>query len=398
MPASSSPQPFRLSTGGLFYSLGLRMRLLSEDQYRIDRVIAALIALTWLPLVILSVLEGTLTVGGTELSLLTDLEPHVRCLVAMPILVIADILIDPIVDGAIREFKQSGILSEQDRPRFDKAVQELSRRRDSYLPDIAMLLITAALTRTFISGVADIGIENDTDSWMMASTGDAATFTLGGWWYLLISSPILQILLYRWLWRFAIWAGFLYRFSRIKLMLEPTHPDLAGGLGVLKYSQGAFIVVFVGFGAMVSVSLAGEIMRTDLTLIQTRPLIVGFIAGCIALTSLPLLFFAPKLVEARRRGRRAYGALGHKLTRAFDERWTDKDEAGLGEDLLQAIDPSAMADYSALYENVKGMRIIPVSLRSYAWQASLLAIPFLPLIFIEIPFSDVMGRVLDSLV
>jgi hypothetical protein len=398
MQVDTSQQSFCLSTGGLFYSLGLRVHLLKEGEYRMGLVIAVLIALTWLPLIILSALDGTLTGAGTGLSLLADLKPHVRYLIAIPVLIIADIIIDPIIAGAINGFRESGILSEQDRPKFGAAVDELSRRRDAFLPDVAMLLIAAALAWSFISGAADVGIEDDVTSWMKTGAGSDAAFTLAGWWSLLVSSPIMQILLYRWLWRFIIWAGFLYRFSRIKLMLEPTHPDLAGGLGALKFTQGAFTVVFIAFGAMLSASIAEEILHTDLALVEVRPFVIGFIVACITLTNLPLLFFAPKLVEARRTGRRAYGALGHKLTRAFDEHWTDKDEAGVGDDLLHAIDPSAMADYSAVYENVKGMHIIPVSLRTYALQAVSLAVPFLPLIFIEMPLSEVMSRLLDSLV
>jgi hypothetical protein len=398
MQDDASQQPFRLSTGGLFYSLGLRTHLLKEGEYRTRLVIAVLVTLSWLPLIVLSALTGTLTDSGTTVGLVSDWQPHVRCLFAIPALVIAAIIIDPIIGGALNGFRESGILPDEQRPKLEQALDELSRRRDAFLPDFVMLAIVALLAWSYVSGFADIGIENEPMSWMVAKADSDSPLTLAGWWSLLVSAPVLQILLYRWLWRFVIWAGFLYHFSRIKLTLEPSHPDLAAGLGPLKYTQGAFTIVFVALSAMVSVSLANEIMLTDLTLLQMRPFIIGFIVACIALTSLPLLFFAPKLVEAKRRGRRAYGVLGHKLTRAFDERWTDKDEASVGEDLLHAIDPSAMADYTAVYENVKGMHIIPVSLRSYALQAALLALPFLPLIFIEISFPEVMSRLLDSLV
>lgn len=398
MPDISSTQPFRLSTGGLFYSLGLGTHLLREGEYRTQRVIAVLIALSWVPLIVLSALSGTLTDSGTTVGLIGDWQPHVRCLFAIPVLVIAAIIIDPIISGAVNGFRESGILPDEQRPKLEQALEELSRRRDAFLPDFVMLAIVALLAWSYASGFAEIGIENEPTSWMVAEADSDSPLTLAGWWSLLVSAPLLQILLYRWLWRFLIWAGFLYRFSRIKLRLEPSHPDLAAGLGALKYTQGAFTVVFVALAAMVSVSLANEILFTDLTLLQTRPFIIGFIVACLALTSLPLLFFAPKLIETKRRGRRAYGALGHKLTRAFDERWADKDEAGVGEDLLHAIDPSAMADYTAVYENVKDMHVIPLSLRSYAFQAALLALPFLPLILIEVSLSDLMGRLFDSLV
>ncbi len=149
---------------------------------------------------------------------------------------------------------------------------------------------------------------------------------------------------------------------------------------------------------MISVAIAQEIMHTDLTLSQVRPLIIGFIIAAIALDSLPLAFFTSQLIDARRRGRRAYGALAHKQTRAFDAGWIDKDKESIGEDLMHAVDPSAMADYSAVYENVKSMYVVPASLRHYTLQAAILAVPFLPLILIEVPISDLLGRLLDSLV
>jgi hypothetical protein len=397
MPNSPESTSFRLSAGGLCYRLALQAGLCREDVFGSRRLVFVLIALTWLPLVILSALGGTLNGGETGLNLLADLKPHVRCLVAVPLLVLAGNLIDPVISAVIDGFRQTGILADQKQPAFDKAVGDLARRRDAWLPDVIMLLVIAALTWAFASGVADVGVESDTNSWMQ-SEADDAPFTLAGWWYLIVSSPILQILLYRWLWRFGIWANFLYRVSRIPLNLEPTHPDLAGGLGALKFAQGAFTIVFIAFGAMISVSLAQEIIRTDISLTEVTPLIAGFVVACIILSLAPLLFFIVPLIDAKRRGRAAYGALGQKLTRAFDERWTRSDKAGLGEEMLQAVDPSAMADYSGLYENVRNMHVVPVSLRELSVQAVLLAAPFLPLILIDVPLADLIGRLVNSLV
>jgi len=47
-------------------------------------------AVTWLPLLVLSVIEG-LAVGGARIPFLCDLAAHVRFLVAIPILVLAEI-------------------------------------------------------------------------------------------------------------------------------------------------------------------------------------------------------------------------------------------------------------------------------------------------------------------
>ena len=58
-------------------------------------------------------------------------------------------------------------------------------------------------------------------------------FTAAGGWYLLISGPMFQIILFLWFWRFLIWAAFLFRISRLSLRPRPTDPDLVGGLGYL---------------------------------------------------------------------------------------------------------------------------------------------------------------------
>lgn len=53
------------------------------------------------------------------------------------------------------------------------------------------------------------------------------------------------LILLRWIWRFLIWADFLFRVSRLSLVLRPGHPDLAGGLGYLGVAQQSFVTIFL---------------------------------------------------------------------------------------------------------------------------------------------------------
>src|SRR5690606_4354971 len=52
-------------------------------------------------------------------------------------------------------------------------------------------------------------------------------------WYALTDLPLFQFLLWRSVWRWAIWVGILVGCSRIELDLVPTHPDRCGGIRVL---------------------------------------------------------------------------------------------------------------------------------------------------------------------
>ena len=261
-----------------------------------------------------------------------------------------------------------------------------------------MLGIVALTIVYYIVDIDDIARTAPKGTWMLTQTGDAPQPSSAGWWFMLVSGPLLQILLYRWLWRFWLWVVFLFRLSRIQLTLEPTHPDLAGGLGMLKSGQNAFNILFFAFGALLAATLAEEILYSGLALVEVRPIALGYVVASLGITSLPLTFFAVQLVKARYQGRRIYGALAHELSRAFDEKWTQKEESDRGGKLLEAMDPSAMADYTAVYENVREMRFLPINPRDYIVQAGLLALPFVLLIFTKVSFYEVMGKLFKALI
>ena len=89
--------------------------------------------------------------------------------------------------------------------------------------------------------------------------GDA--ITPAGWWYILVSLPILVFFLLRWFWIFLLWAWFLFRVSRLELELTPTHPDRAGGLGFLGWGLACFALVLMAVSAVLSGSFAREILH-----------------------------------------------------------------------------------------------------------------------------------------
>jgi len=89
--------------------------------------------------------------------------------------------------------------------------------------------------------------------------------------------------------------------------------------------------------------------------------------------------------------------LGHKLSKAFHDKWAGYDKSTAGQEVLTSVDPSALADYNAVYETVREMHIIPMTLRGYLTQIIILLTPFVPLVFLQMPLSDVIKRLLDTL-
>ena len=391
-------EPFRLSTGGLFYTILTRLHIQGPEHYTTRRRILVLATLCWLPLFLLAAYEGNLVNHNLDLPFLYDLKPYVRYMIIVPLLIVADAIIDPLIASNLKSIGSSGLIGDEHKNVYKKAVEQFRLRKDSYLADIVILLITAAVVISYIVNLVDPDANNVISNWIIVQDNNDTQFTYAGWWFLLVSSPLLLILLFRWLWRFYLWTEFLFRVSRLKLRLQPTHPDMAGGLGILKNGENSFILIFVAFGAMLSVSLADEIMYHDMPLIQTQLIIAVYIAISILIMTLPLVFFSAQLIKAKRWGRVVYGGLGYRLSQAFDKKWGKSEDKTIGEELLKTADASAVCDYSDVYEVVREMRYLPTRIKDLVAQAFILAVPFIPLVFIKIPVTEVLRRILDTVI
>jgi len=387
-----------LSAGGLFQLMQRWMRGPEALDFPIPAQIAIAILVLWVPLVVLSLFESSLVGTGVAEPLFADLVPHVRFLIAIPLLLVADLVIDPAVHSAGNDLETSGVVPDAEQPRFQAAREKLHQARESVWPDVVIIVLAFGFTWQFKPGYGDSALEAVTTSWMWSTQDGSVRFTPAGWWYLLVSGPMFQVILFRWLWRFLIWAAFLFRVSRLSLDLQPTHPDLAGGLGYLGVAQQAFVIVFLAFATVASSTIAHDIISEGQTFQDERLEIVTLIVIFVAVIYAPLLFFSRQLFFARRAGLKQYGSLAHKLSDAFHEKWIKKGTSGVGEDLLASTDPSAMADYTATFDNVRSMRMIPATLRGTLVLAGILLAPFLPLVLTAISLQELFNRLADALV
>ena len=83
---------FSLTAGGLFYQLLRRLHLVDESQMQMKPIVMVIVPLlAWLPLLVLCGLEGRLA-GNVAVPFLKDQEAHIRLLVALPLLLAAEIM------------------------------------------------------------------------------------------------------------------------------------------------------------------------------------------------------------------------------------------------------------------------------------------------------------------
>ena len=388
---------FLLSSGGLIGAVLQRVGVQDFNELPMRTQVLIALGALWLPLAILTLIAGTFIGDSSAEPFINDVVPQVRFLIALPLLLYADEMINPAVGLAIRDLKSIGVVPENVRNRFNAALEKLRHARDSVWPDVVMLVLAFGSMWLLLPGYGEVDFETPSTSWMGAISHNNIDLTIAGWWYMLISGPLFQFILFRWLWRFLIWGRFLYRVSRLPLELHTTHPDFSGGLGMLGLAQQTFTVVFVAFATVVSSTIAHGMLVEGATFEQSRLEVVVFVTICVVLIYAPLLFFAKQMYTARRLGLVRYGALGYQLSKAFARKWVKEDEADVGEELKDSADASAMADYGATFDTARSMRFMPASLRNIGTAAGALLIPFLPLYLIEFSFSDLLQRVLGAL-
>lgn len=391
-------RPFRLSTGGLFHKFMLQMGLVGASQYHPWRRILVYAGLTWLPLLILTAMDATMIGDKVSITFFRDPVPHVRFWIALPLLVFADLIIDPYMAAIVRHFQTSGLIPDEAKELYRQSLEKLVRQRDSAWVDVALfgLIVGLIWTLNFMFDRSSGRLESS--SWMLAASGEGGKLTPAGWWLLLVSGPFIQFVLYRWIWRLIIWSGFMYRLSRISLVIHPAHPDRVGGLGILSGPQFSFGVIFAAIGAILSSTLASEIYHSERTLSGTQLEIVGFVLICCAIIIIPLCAFTRKLFEAKRRELRHYSTLANQLSEAFHNKWIENASAQNGKNLISAVDPSAVADYSVIFETISAMRLIPLNRQKVLGLGVVLVVPFVPLIFTQFSIMDALQQLAQMLV
>jgi len=365
--------------------------ILSNDAHTGVRILV-LSGIAWLPLVVLTLIDGTLYAKDITMPFLKDIVPHVKGLIVIPLLVMADNVIEPMMNRVVKYLRSSGVVPDSEHVRFDSAVERLAYLMNAKWMQLILVLLAILVSWLLQADYVDMWKERGVTSWALHLENGDVDETMAGMWFLLVASPMVSFLVYRWIWRFIAWTGFLYRVSRMELELYASHSDLAGGLGMIGAGQALFGILFLIMATIISSDLASNILYEGDKLVDAKLVVLVFIVISIIVIAIPLLFFTRKLFSLKRKALAEYGALQHQASRDFHQHWIN-DEA---KDLVDSMQPSAMADYSAVYEIVSTMRIVPLNPKAIVVLVVVLAIPFLPLALTEQSIWDVLKMIGDS--
>jgi hypothetical protein len=381
---------FSLVTGGPLFQMYVRAHLVVDPLKLLYRRIIVITAIAWVPLLFLS-LRDLFSGRVVEVSFLRDVEVYARFLVALPVLIFAEVIVHSRLKPAVRRLVERRIVVPQDLPRYEGMIDSAVRLRNSNVLEIGLIAIvyTAGL---WLWG-SRIPISSAT--WY-AMPGGRWHLTSAGYWYVFVSIPIVQFILLRWYLRLLIWFRFLWQVSRLDLHLVPTHPDRCGGLAFLGTGSYAFGPLLFAQGAMLAGVLASRVLYQGQKLMSFRMEIAGFVVFFVFAILCPLLMFASKMSAAKRRGLAEFGQLAQDYVDEFDTKWMNRDSSEADE-LLGSGDIQSLADLGNSYSVVTDMRWVPVKLDDILRLMAATAAPFAPLLLTVFSLEELVIRFLKML-
>jgi hypothetical protein len=381
------PPDFSLVMGGPLFQMYRRAYLCGPALELLRRRVLIISLFAWLPLALLSAVEGHLF-GSQNLTFLRDIESHVRFLVALPVLIAAELVVHQRIRPVVKLFLERRIITPEDTPKFYAAIEAAIRARNSTRLELALLVF--AFTVGHWIWRSEVALS--TASWYGVPNGAGLRLTLAGLWYGFVSIPIFQFIACRWYARIVIWFWMLWRVSRLNLHLIPTHPDRAGGLGFVGRSSYAFGPILFAQGALLAGLIANRILYQGQGLMSFKVTIAVLVGFFVLVILGPLTMFTPHLSSTKRNGLREYGTLATAYVADFDEKWIHGGASG--EAILGSGDIQSLADLANSHAVVREMRLVPFTLEDVVRLVGVTALPILPLLLTVMPLEELLSRLI----
>ncbi|MBL8008676.1 MAG: hypothetical protein JNJ56_14235 [Ignavibacteria bacterium] len=393
MEIKTDNQDFSLVLGGPLFQLFRKAHLSGTDLELLKRRVVFIVLFTWLPLLVLSALNGKVVGSDVPVPFLFDLETQIRYLIIIPLLVSAELIVHKRMRTQVSQFLKRKLIPEDETAKFYSALTSSLKLRNSVLAEVILVLFV------YIVGVMIIWpkfIALKTNTWYMSVHDGESVLSPAGIWLGYVSIPFFQFLLIRWYYRIFIWIRFLWKVSRIKLNLIPLHPDRLGGLGFLTMTVFAFIPLVIAHGALISGQISNRIFYLGESLLDFKPEIFVVILFLFFVFLVPLMVFSPQLAESKRNGKRLYGIVAQDYVREFDYKWLQK-KAPPDEPLIGSSDIQSLADLGNSYEVVDKMKIIPFSRDGVIQIIGAALLPILPLALTLMPLEELLKKLVSVL-
>jgi hypothetical protein len=386
---------FSLVQGGPPYRLQQKIGLIPRRGLDVPRRMIFFMLLTWVPIMVWALVNERMFAAVVSEPLLQHFGVHVRCLVAIPLLIAAEAVAEAISRRIFPYFVSSGLVTEATKPRFVEILRQAVRLRDSGVAAAVMAALAVLLAWRF-TGVGE-ALHDDALSWAVSREDGFLRLGFGGWWFLFVVRPVFTLFLLHWVWRLCIGSVVFWRIAHLGLQLVPTHPDRAGGLGFVERMPYAYSLVVLAISAVIASHWAHQILYHGAHVTDFKLPLALFVATMLVIFLGPFLLFAPQLGQLKRRSLLEYGALVGEHGRLVRKRWI------LGEPvedkgLLDAPELGPVTDTVSMYEAVERIRPMPLGKQSLVAVVAPALLPMIPVVAIEVPVKDTLIKLLKVLI
>ncbi|MBK7446393.1 MAG: hypothetical protein IPJ45_10360 [Ignavibacteria bacterium] len=355
-----------------------------------------IIAVSWLPLLIISFFSGTMLSADSKIKIpfLYDYLTNARLLISFPVIFLSISIINNLISKSFDQFVSAEIVRTEDLRKFKQISDTYYKLKDSKISNIIIFFLSYLWIYFFWRNYEDISGLN---SWKLISSGNEGV-QLAGYWYYIVSIPVVQIFMFKMIWTFLLWSSSLYRIAKLNLNISSSSPDGAGGLAFLGYTQIFFGLLGFAQNVTFSAGIADKIVYNNESFMDYRFNIILGIISVSLIYIVPLLFFTKHLLNAKLVTLFEYSKLGLNYGTSFENKWIKKNMPDNSEPLLGNADIQSLADMSNSVKMVQDQLIIPLRISTFIAFFVVLIIPYLPLLLLRYTSEEILQGILNFFV
>lgn len=378
--------------GGPLFNLRKMLGFVPETGRGLVGRTAALVAFVSLPVIVGALIERRLLPGENPDPLFRHFGVHARALIAIPLLIFAEVIMDRIVPAIVGQFASAGLVVGSTRDSFLQILRRTERLRDSLWGHLFVAgSILAAIAMSAISPAA-----GDEMRWATSGAPPAIQIGFAGWWSLYVGRSVFVFFLALWTWRLFIGWVLIRQISKLDLQLAPSHPDQAGGLGFVQQISLANGWIVLAISTVLAGRWGHDVLYHQVHVESLRMLMAVYVGMVLLVFVGPLFLFSRNLRRFKYRAHREYSALVGRQGQLVHRKWIYGEEIGNPE-ILDSPELSCVADTNTVFEAVGKMRLVPVGQEALIPLVLAVAVPMLPVFAIEIPLKDLLAKIGSSL-
>jgi hypothetical protein len=361
---SSIEVHFSLFEGDGLRRLYGKLRLSKFSRFPLLKRCMLMVLLTWVPVALLAWMGGNYGGGLVATNFFADFAAYAQFVIAMPLFMLAEPIIDTSTRSAARAFVSDGIVRAEDRSRLERINVQIKRLRTSLWPDVVSVALACAMSAVIL--VPEFSAA-PLPTWHVQNWPLGRTLSLPGGWEFVIAIPLMNYTWLRLIWKIFLWIYYLQRLSRMRLELHPTHVDLTAGIGFISRTQGQFAIFILAYGISNVAATVGyeiAILHYDLGKFPVWGILAAFAVGAPLLFTLPLFMFTRQLYRSKRRALAIFRRRVTEHSRKIETSWlsaaSSSDSAA--EEIRYLTELTTLGN---MFTRIQSMRVVPFDLRSF---------------------------------